>query len=131
MDTKKIIVVIVVVIIVAILAFSYISANSHTSKIEVESNKTLKNGDSFVVVLKDDRKNVIPNQVIDFKILDDKGWATKYNATTDENGRATIQLFALENGNYTVHSTYNGTMFLSKSKSEFNLNIDDGLQSSY
>ena len=106
MDTKKIIIVIVVVIIVAILAFSYISA-------------------------KDDRKNVIPNQVIDFKILDDKGWATKYNATTDENGRATIQLFALENGNYTVHSTYNGTMFLSKSKSEFNLNIDDGLQSSY
>ena len=69
MDSKKIILVIVVIIIVAILAFTYISANSHTSKIEVESNKTLKNGDSFVVVLKDDRKNVIPNQVIDFKIL--------------------------------------------------------------
>ena len=59
MDSKKIILVIVVIIIVAILAFTYISANSHTSKIEVESNKTLKNGDSFVVVLKDDRKNVI------------------------------------------------------------------------
>ena len=111
----------------AILAFTYISANSHTSKIEVESNKTLKNGDSFVVVLKDDRKNVIPNQVIDFKILDDKGWATKYNATTDENGHATVKLFALENGNYTVHSVYNGTMFLSKSKSISDLNIDDGL----
>ncbi len=131
MDSKKIILVIVVIIIVAILAFTYISANSHTSKIEVESNKTLKNGDSFVVVLKDDRKNVIPNQVIDFKILDDKGWATKYNATTDENGHATVKLFALENGNYTVHSVYNGTMFLSKSKSISDLNIDDGLQSSY
>lgn len=126
MDLKKIITIIVVIIIVAIVAFTYISANTHTSKIEVESNKTLKNGDLFVVVLKDDYKNVIPNQVIDFKILDDSGSATRYNATTDENGRATIQLFALENGNYTVHSTFNGTMFLSKSKSEFNLNIDDG-----
>ena len=126
MDLKKIITIIVVIIIVAIVAFTYISANTHTSKIEVESNKTLKNGDLFVVDLKDNHKNVIPNQGIDFKILDDKGWATKYNATTDENGRATIQLFALENGNYTVHSTFNGTMFLSKSKSEFNLNIDDG-----
>lgn len=126
MDTKKIIVVIVVVIIVAVLAFAYISANTHSSKIEVVSNHTLKNGDSFVVVLKDDYKNLIPNQVIDIKILDDSGWATKYNATTDENGRATVQLFTLENGNYTVHSEFNGTMFLSKSKSVYDLNIDDG-----
>ena len=126
MDKKKMIVVVVVVLIAAIMVFSYIFANTHTSRIEVVSNSTLKNGDSFEVVLKDDRKNVIPNQVIDFKILDDSGWGVKYNATTDDNGHAAVKLLALENGNYTVHSTYNGTMFLSKSKSINELNINDG-----
>ncbi len=126
MDKKKMIVVAVVVLIAAIMVFSYIFANTHTSRIEVVSNSTLKNGDSFEVVLKDDRKNVIPNQVIDFKILDDSGWGVKYNATTDANGHAAVKLLALENGNYTVHSTYNGTMFLSKSKSINELNINDG-----
>lgn len=126
MDTKKLIVGIIVILIIAIVTFSFISANTHTSKIQVVSNSTLKNGDSFEVVLKDDYKNVIPNQVIDFKILDDSGWATKYNATTDETGHAYIQLIALENGNYTVHSTFNGTMFLTNTKTVSELNIDDG-----
>lgn len=131
MNLKKIIIVLIIILILLIVGFSYISANTHTSKIQVVSNSTLKNGDSFEIVLKDDYKNVIPNQVVDIKILDDSGWATKYNVTTDETGHGYVQLMALDNGNYTVHSTFNGTMFLTNAKSVSELTIDDGLEPNY
>ncbi|MDO5859578.1 hypothetical protein [Methanobrevibacter sp.] len=129
MDTKKVIIAVVVILLIAIGAFAFISANSHDTKIELTSNRTLKNGDAMTFVLKDNYRNVYPNQVIDVKILDDSGWATKYNATTDENGQASVIIMALDNGNYTVHSTFNGTLFLSKSKSVNDLEINDGLES--
>ena len=131
MDSKKIIIAVVVILILAIGVFVFISANTHTAKIDVVSNHTLKNGDSFEIILKDDYKNVIPNQGVDIKILDDSGWATKYNATTDETGHASVKLSALENGNYTVHTTFNGTMFLTKAKSVSDLAIDDGMETTY
>ena len=127
MVNKKIIIAITVIIIIAVGIFSVISVNTHKSKIEVVSNSTLKNGDSFEIVLKDDYKNVIPNQVVSIKILGDNGWGSKYNVTTDENGHASVQLNALDNGNYTVHSTFDGTMFLAKCKSVNELTINDGL----
>ena len=125
-DMKKIIIAVILILIVAIGAFVFISANSHATKMEVTSNHTLKNGDFVTVVLKDQYRNVYPNQVIDVKILDDSGWANKYSVTTDQNGMASVQLEAYQNGNYTVHSTFNGTMFLKESKDVSNLVIDDG-----
>ena len=125
-DMKKIIIAVIVILIVAIGAFAFISANSHATKMEVTSNHTLQNGDFVTVVLKDQYRNVYPNEVIDLKILDDSGWANKYNATTDENGQASFVLEGFENGNYTVHANFNGTMFLSSSKTVSDLEINDG-----
>lgn len=124
---KKVIILIILVLLVAVGAFTYISVNHHDTSIAVTSNSTLKNGDAVTVVLKDNYRNVYPNQPIDIKILDESGWATKYNATTDENGQASVRLMALNNGNYTVHATFNGTLFLSQAKSVTELEINDGL----
>lgn len=127
MDRRSIIIIGVVILIVVIAAFAFISANSHNTKIEFTSNSTLKNGDFITLVLKDEYRNVYPDQIIDVKILDDTGWANHFNATTDETGTANIMLEGMDNGNYTVHANFNGTMFLHKTKSVSGLEINDGL----
>ena len=127
MDTGKLKILVAIILILAVGSFIFISTNSHDTKLDVTSNNTLKNGDYFTIVLKDDFRNVYPNQVIDVKILDDSGWANYYNGTTDETGTIKILLEGMENGNYTVHSTFNGTLFLHKSKVVTGLEINDGL----
>lgn len=132
MDLKRIgIIAVVVILIVAIVGFMYVSMNTHTSKIDITVNQTAKNGDYLSVELKDDYRNVIPNEVVDIKILDDSGWAHKYNVTTDELGRGYIQLLGFENGNYTARANFNGTMFLTDSVSSTSFTIDDGYSSYY
>ena len=124
---KKVLAIVIAVLIIAVGAYLFISINSQETMISVTSASTLKNGDFFTVVLKDNYRNVYPGQVIDVKILDETGWAHHYNDTTDEKGQASILLQGMENGNYTVHSQFNGTMFLHKSKSVNNLEINDGM----
>ena len=124
---KKALVIVITVLIIAVGTYLFISVNSNETMISVTSASTLKNGDFFTVVLKDNYRNVYPDQVIDVKILDDKGWAHHFNATTDEKGQASIMLQGMENGNYTVHSQFNGTMFLHPSKSVDSLEINDGM----
>ena len=127
MEKKNtIIVAIVVILIIAVASFAYISLNSHNTKIEILSNDTLKNGDFIKIMLTDEYRNAYPGEVIDVKILDDSGWAHKYQVTTDNEGEASVELITFENGNYTVHCNYNGTMFNKPSKSVTQLNIDDG-----
>jgi hypothetical protein len=127
METKKLaIYVIVIVLIAAVGSYLYISANTHNTKIEVQSNGTLKNGDFIHILLTDEYRNVYPNEVIDVKILDDSGWAHKYQVKTDDSGEADVELLTFENGNYTVHCQYNGTMFNHPYKSVDDLVIDDG-----
>ena len=123
---QTIIAAIVVIVIIAVVAFAFISANSHNTKIEVLSNGTLKNGDLFTIMLTDEYRNPYPNEVVDIKILDDSGWAHKYQVTTDEEGQGAVEILTLENGNYTVHCNYNGTMFNKESRSVTNMVIDDG-----
>lgn len=118
---------IVLIVIIAVGAFLYISANSHNTKIEVLSNDTLKNGDFITVLLTDEYRNVYPNEVIDIKVLNDSGWAHKYQVTTDDEGKGSAEIITLENGNYSVHCNYNGTLFNKQSRSVTNLAIDDGL----
>lgn len=127
MDNRKLKIAALIILIIAISAFIFIQANSHNTILSVTSNETLKNGDSLTLVLKDEFRNVYPGQVIDVKILDDSGWATHYNGTTDETGTVSILLQGMENGNYTVHSTFNGTLFLHKSNSVTNLEMNDGM----
>lgn len=127
MEKRQLIIAAVVLIaIIAIGSFLYISANSHNTKIDVLSNDTLKNGDFVSIVLTDEYRNVYPNEIVDIKILDESGWAHKYQVTTDNEGEGSVELVALDNGNYTVHCNYNGTLFNKESRSVTNLIIDDG-----
>ena len=127
MDLKKTgILAVIIILIIAVAAFAYISINTQDTKIEITSADSLKNGDYITVQLKDLYRNEIPEQVIDIKILDDSGWAHKYNVTTDELGRGYIQLSGFDNGNYTVHADFNGTLFLKESHINKAFAIDDG-----
>ena len=131
-DIQKIaIIAIIAIFIVAILAVGYIAMNTANTRVSIICNDTIKNGDYITVQLKDDYRNVIPDQVIDLKILDDSGWAHKYNITTDEMGRGYIQVLGLDNGNYTVHANFNGTLFLKESHSNFAFAVDDGFSNYY
>ena len=128
MDIRRIaIIAVIALIVIGIASFAFISMNTSTTIITVEaSNATVKNGDYITVQLKDDYRHEIPDQVVDLKILDDSGWAYKYNITTDEFGRGYIQLQGFENGNYTAHATFNGTMFLTPARSSTSFEINDG-----
>lgn len=127
MDTQKtVIAVVAIILLIAVASFVYISANSHNTKIEVFANGTLKNGDFITVMLTDEYRNPYPGEVIYVKVLDDSGWPQKYEVTTDDEGQGSVQLQTLENGNYTIHCSYNGTLFNKPSTSVTPLKINDG-----
>ena len=128
MNLKNLVIVLIIlVLIVTVGAFFYIQANSHNTKVEVISNSTLKNGDIVRIVLNDEYRNVYPGESVHIKILDDSGWADNYDVVTDDSGEASIVLSAFENGNYTIHTNYNGTLFNKAYHGVDNLVIDDGL----
>ncbi|MBE6498986.1 MAG: hypothetical protein E7Z80_00345 [Methanobrevibacter thaueri] len=124
--TKSIIIIIIVLLIIGIGVFAYIQANSHNTKIDVISNSTLKNGDKVKIELTDEYRNNYPNENIHIKILDDSGWAHNYDVTTNKEGKASVVLETFENGNYTIHTIYNGTMFNKAYHGVTSLEIDDG-----
>ena len=126
MNFKGIITIIVILLIIAVGAFMFIQANSHNTHVEVVSNSTLKNGDSVQVVLKDDYRNVYPNENVYIKILGDDGWGNNYDVVTDNEGEASVVLSTYENGNYTIHTNYNGTLFNKPYHGVDSLVIDDG-----
>ncbi|MBE6496209.1 MAG: hypothetical protein E7Z78_07155 [Methanobrevibacter thaueri] len=128
-NAKTIAVPIIIILIVAIGAFAFIQSNSHNTKVEVTSNSTLKNGDAVTVVLKDEYRNVYPGEQIHIKILDDSGWADNYDVITDNQGEASVVLSTFENGNYTIHTNYNGTLFNKAYHGVDSLVIDDGYSS--
>lgn len=121
-----VILIIIIVLIIVIGAFFFIQSNSHNTKVEVISNSTLKNGDVVQIVLKDEYRNVYPEETVYIKILDDSGWANNYDVVTDEEGEASVVLQTYENGNYTIHTNYNGTLFNKPYHGVDQLVIDDG-----
>lgn len=123
---KTIVIAVIILLIVAIGAFAYIQSNSNHTKVDVISNSTLKNGDAVVIVLNDEYRNVYPGEPVHIKILDDSGWANNYDVTTDDEGQAAVVLTAYENGNYTIHTNYNGTLFNKPFHGVNQLVIDDG-----
>ena len=121
------ILIIIIVLIVAMGAFLFIQSNSHNTKVDVISNSTLKNGDMVQIVLKDEYRNVYPNEKVHIKILDDSGWADNYDVVTDNEGEASVVLAGFDNGTYTIHTNYNCTLFNKAYNGVNNLVIDDGL----
>ncbi|WP_405294380.1 hypothetical protein, partial [Methanobrevibacter sp.] len=83
-------------------------------------------GDAVQIVLTDDYRHVYPGESVHIKILDDSGWANNYDVVTDEEGEASIVLSTFENGNYTIHTNYNGTLFNKAYHGVNQLTIDDG-----
>ena len=130
-NAKTLVVPIILILIIVIGAFVFIQSNSHNTKVEVISNSTLMNGDSVVIVLKDEYRNVYPDEKVHIKILDDSEWADNYDVVTDANGQASVQLSAFENGNYTIHTNYNGTLFNKPYHGVDSLVIYDGYSSFY
>lgn len=126
MKTSNIVIAVIIVLIIAVVAFIFIQGNSHNTQVEVISNSTLKNGDSVQIVLKDEYRNVYPNENIHIKILGDNGWGNNYDVVTDNEGEASVVLSAYDNGNYTVHTNYNGTLFNKAYHGVDTLVIDDG-----
>ena len=126
MKAKNIVIIIVIILIIAAGAFLFIRANSHNTKVDVISNGTLKNGDMVQIVLNDEYRTVYPNEMVHSKIVDDSGWANNYDVTTDEEGEASVVLSTYDNGNYTIHTNYNGTLFNKPYHGTDLLVIDDG-----
>ncbi len=126
MKSKTIITVVIIILVVLIGAFLFIQANSHNTKVDVISNSTLKNGDKVQIVLTDEYRNLYPGEKVQIKILDDSGWANYYDVVTDNSGEASVALSTLDNGNYTIHTTYNGTLFNKAYHGVDSLVIDDG-----
>lgn len=126
MKTSNIVIAVIIILIIAVVAFLFIQGNSHNTQVEVISNSTLKNGDSVQIVLKDEYRNVYPNENVHIKILGDDGWGNNYDVVTDNEGEASVVLSAFENGNYTVHTNYNGTLFNKAFHGVDSLVIDDG-----
>lgn len=126
MKSKSVAILIVIILIIAIGAFIFIQSNSHNTKVDVISNSTLKNGDAIQIVLTDDYRNVYPGESVHIKVLDDSGWADNYDVVTDNQGEASVVLSAFDNGNYTIHTNYNGTLFNKEYHGVNQLTIDDG-----
>lgn len=126
MKSKTIITVVIIILVILIGAFLFIQANSHNTKVDVISNSSLKNGDKVQILLTDDYRNVYPGEKVQIKILDDSGWANYYDVVTDNSGEASVALSTLDNGNYTIHTTYNGTLFNKAYHGVDSLVIDDG-----
>lgn len=126
MKSKTIITVVIIILVVLIGAFLFIQANSHNTKVDVISNSTLKNGDKVQIVLTDEYRNLYPGEKVQIKILDDSGWANYYDVVTDNSGEASVALSTLDNGNYTIHTNYNGTLFNKAYHGVDSLVIDDG-----
>ena len=126
MKPKTIISIVIIILVIIIGAFLFIQANSHNTKVDVISNSSLKNGDKVQIVLTDDYRNVYPGEKVQIKILDESGWANYYDVVTDNSGEASVALSTLDNGNYTIHTNYNGTLFNKAYHGVDSLVIDDG-----
>lgn len=105
--------------------------NSHNTKVDVISNSTLKNGDAVQIVLTDEYRNIYPGEPVHIKILDDSGWANNYDVVTDGSGEASVVLSTYDNGNYTIHTNYNGTLFNKAYHGVDSLEINDGYDEDY
>ena len=126
MNSKTIITLVIIILIIVIGGFFFIQSNSHNTKVDVISNSSLKNGDMVQIVLTDEYRNVYPGEPVHIKILDDSGWGNNYDVVTDDSGEASVVLSTYNNGNYTIHTNYNGTLFNKAYHGVDALVIDDG-----
>lgn len=107
---KKIIIAILAIILIALGLFVF--SNSTVDKIDTQitflSDTDLKNGDQVEIQLTDENGNALPNQMINFTIVEN-GEAHTYSAYTDANGKAYLVLNDENPGDYEITVTFGGS----------------------
>ncbi len=106
---KKIIIAILVIIIIALglFVFSHPMGDKLDTQITFLSNTDLKNGDQVEIQLTDEKGNVLPDQMVNFTLVEN-GEAHTYSAYTDANGKAYLVLNDEVPGDYEITVTFAG-----------------------
>lgn len=110
MNKRKISVIFAIILVFAVLVtMSCLSAGlfKSDSEIKVLTNKTLNQDEKFIVQLNGQGQN-LTNKTVHFKLIDKKGHAKDYNATTNKNGKAKLKLKDVKPGSYTVNVSFDG-----------------------
>ena len=127
-DSKKIIVllliIIVLLIVLGMMLINPLDAKTDT-KITVNSNATLYEGDYFSISLTDVNGAPLNSQTVNIIITDANGVENHQQVSTDGMGNAMLQLNGLAVGEYDINVTYEGNENYSSSSASQNLTIDE------
>lgn len=111
MENNKIIIILLIVIIALLAAGMAVMLSGNLfkedCKINIKCDEKLENGDEIIVRLVDANKTAIADKNIIIKLINGN-YTKKYNVTTNENGRATITVSNLDDGDYIINCSFKG-----------------------
>ncbi len=112
MESKNIIVILIVIIVILAAAIGFMVLKpmhaKEPTKIKVDSNKTLYEGDNLSVKLTDLNKTPLSKQKVNITVKDSKGKVvTNKTVKTNSKGKAKLDL-NLKKGKYNVSVSYGG-----------------------
>lgn len=112
MDLNKIIAILAIVLIVLVVAGAVIlnptQPAKYGSKVIVESQNSLYNGDAFSIKLTDLNNSAISNQTVTITFTDSNGTQVNKTLTTNDSGQANLTIEGFNTGNYSVVVNYGG-----------------------
>ena len=112
MESKNIIIILIVIIVILAAAIGFMVLKpmhaKEPTKIKVDSNKTLYEGDNLSVKLTDLNKTPLSKQKVNITVKDSKGKVVANKTVkTNSKGKAKLDL-NLKKGKYDVNVTYGG-----------------------
>ena len=112
MESKNIIIILIVIIVILAAAIGFMVLKpmhaKEPTKIKVDSNKTLYEGDNLSVKLTDLNKTPLSKQKVNITVKDSKGKVvTNKTVKTNSKGKAKLDL-NLKKGKYNVSVSYGG-----------------------
>lgn len=112
MDLNKIIAILAIVLIVLVVGgvvmFNPTQSKKQGSKVIVESQNSLYNGDAFLIKLTDLNNSAISNQTVTITFTDSNGTQINKTLTTNGSGQANLTIEGFNIGNYSVVVNYVG-----------------------
>lgn len=124
MDKNKIII-LVLVIVIAILAvglFSMVHNAKQDTKIIIDGNSTVHQGDTIDIVLKDSNNASISNKTLNVTV-DGNNESNNYLINTNDQGIAKLKINESE-GNYTINCTFSGDDKYNANSSSKNISVE-------